>query len=144
MKWKNFQRYWPIVRGIHLSPVNSPHKGQWRGGALMSSLISTRINGSVNNGEAGDLRPHRAHYGVTIMFTKNLYNGCKGSLHSTATEKSSWWQPWYLLAMLKLVFNISSEYQSCAMRNFLFSVVFSYNNKIFLITYSCRYLPPCV
>ena len=31
---KHFPRYWPFVRGIHRSPVNSPHKGQWRG-ALM-------------------------------------------------------------------------------------------------------------
>ena len=37
------------------SPVNSPHKGQWRG-ALMFSLISAWINGWVNNREAGDLR----------------------------------------------------------------------------------------
>ena len=37
IKWKNFPRYWPFVRGIHRSPVNSPHKGQWRG-ALMFSL----------------------------------------------------------------------------------------------------------
>ena len=28
---ETFPRYWPIVRGIHRSPVNSPHKGQWRG-----------------------------------------------------------------------------------------------------------------
>ena len=33
----------------------------------MFSLICTRINGWVNNGEAGDLRRHRAHYDVTIM-----------------------------------------------------------------------------
>ena len=26
MKWKHFPRYWPFVRGIHRSPVNSPHK----------------------------------------------------------------------------------------------------------------------
>ena len=39
IKWKHFPRYWPFVRGIHRSPVNSPHKGQWRG-ALMFSLIS--------------------------------------------------------------------------------------------------------
>ena len=38
MKWKHFPRYWPFVRGIHRSPVNSLHKGQWRG-ALMFSLI---------------------------------------------------------------------------------------------------------
>ena len=37
MKWKYFPRYWPFVPGIHRSPVNSPHKGQWRG-ALMFSL----------------------------------------------------------------------------------------------------------
>ena len=38
IKWKHFPRYWPFVRGIHRSRVNSPHKGQWRG-ALMFSLI---------------------------------------------------------------------------------------------------------
>ena len=40
IKWKHFPRYWPFGRGIHRSPVNSPHKGQWRG-ALMFSLICT-------------------------------------------------------------------------------------------------------
>ena len=30
IKWKHFLRYWPFVRGIHRSPVNSQHKGQWR------------------------------------------------------------------------------------------------------------------
>ena len=34
IKWKYFPRYWPFVRRIYRSPVNSPHKGQWRG-ALM-------------------------------------------------------------------------------------------------------------
>ena len=50
-----FLRYCPFVRGIHRSPVNSLHKGQWRG-ALMFSLICAWINGWVNNGGAGDLR----------------------------------------------------------------------------------------
>ena len=31
IKWKHFPRYWPFVRGIHRSPVESPHKGQWLG-----------------------------------------------------------------------------------------------------------------
>ena len=31
------------------------------------SLICTRINGWVNNGEAGALRRYRAHYDVTVM-----------------------------------------------------------------------------
>ena len=38
IKWKDFPRYWPCMRRIHRSPVNSPHKGQWRG-ALMFSYI---------------------------------------------------------------------------------------------------------
>ena len=66
IKWKHFPRYWPFVRGIHRSPVNSPHKGQWHG-ALMFSLICAWINGWVNNRWAGDLRRHRAHYDVTVM-----------------------------------------------------------------------------
>ena len=52
--------------GIHRSPVNSTHKGQWRG-ALMFSLICTRINGWVNNGDAGDLRCYRVHCDVIVM-----------------------------------------------------------------------------
>ena len=66
IKWKNFPGYWPFVQGIHRSRVNSPHKVQWRG-ALMFSLICARINGWVNNREAGDLRRHRAHYDVIVM-----------------------------------------------------------------------------
>ena len=72
IKWKHFPPYWPFVRGIHRSPVNSPHKGQWRG-ALMCSLICAWPNGWVNNGEAGDLRRHRAHYDVTVMEAHYLY-----------------------------------------------------------------------
>ena len=66
IKWKYFPRYWPIVLGFHRSPVNSPHKGHWRG-ALMFSLICTRINVWVQNGETGDLRRYRAHYDVIVV-----------------------------------------------------------------------------
>ena len=69
IKWKHFPRNWPFVRGIHRSPVNSPHKGQWLG-ALMFSLICVWINGWVNNREAGDLRRHRGHYDVSVMKSK--------------------------------------------------------------------------
>ena len=72
IKWKHFPRYWPFVRGIHRWPVNSPHKGQWRG-ALMFSLICT-WNAWVNNREAGDLRRHRVHYDVIVMVC------CKGQI----------------------------------------------------------------
>ena len=66
IKWKHFPRYWPFVRGIHRSPVNSTHKGQGRG-ALVFSLICAWTHGWVNNREAGDLRLYLAHYDVTAM-----------------------------------------------------------------------------
>ena len=72
IKWKHFPRYWPFVRGIHRSPVNSPHKGQWRG-ALMFSLIFAGINGWAKNREAGDLKRYLAHCDVTVMIaTENV------------------------------------------------------------------------
>ena len=55
-----------LCRGIHRGPVNSPHKGQWRG-TLIFSLISGRINAWVNNGEAANLRRNRAHYDIIVM-----------------------------------------------------------------------------
>ena len=67
IKWKHFPCYWPFAWGIHRSPVNSPHKGQWHG-ALMFSLICVWINGWVNNREAGDLRRYRTHYDVIVVF----------------------------------------------------------------------------
>ena len=66
-KWS---RYWPFVRGIHQSPVNSPHKGQWRG-TLMFSLICYWTNGWVDNREADDFRRHQAHRDVAAMATFN-------------------------------------------------------------------------
>ena len=66
IKWKHFPHYWSFVRGIHRSPVNSPHKGQWRG-ALVFSLICAWTNDCASNRDAGDLRRHRAHYDVTVI-----------------------------------------------------------------------------
>ena len=63
---ETFSALLAFVRGIHRSPVNSPHKGQWRG-ALMFTLICARTNSWVNNREAGDLRRYRAHYDVIVM-----------------------------------------------------------------------------
>ena len=83
IKWKHFPRNWPFVRGIHWSAVNSPHKGQWCR-ALMFSLICAWINGWVNNREAGDLKRHRAHYGVTVM---------------RSSQSLTWLQVWILNAV---------------------------------------------
>ena len=64
-QWKHFPRNWPFEREIHRSIVQSPHKGQWRV-ALMFPLIWAWTNGWENKQDAGDLRRHCAHYGVTV------------------------------------------------------------------------------
>ena len=86
IKWKHFPRHWPFVRGIHRSPVNSPHKGQWRG-ALIFSLICVWINDWVNNREAGDLRRYRGHYDVIVM----TYTNCVRNWSTLTDLKSARW-----------------------------------------------------
>ena len=71
-------------------PVNSPHKGQWRG-ALMFSFICVWRNDWVNNRKAGDLRRHRDHYDVIVM----MIGGTRGirSAHETVSylETITFW-----------------------------------------------------
>ena len=81
IKWKRFPRYWPFVRGIHPSPVDSPHKGRWRG-VLMFSLMCAWTNVRENSPDAGDLRRHDAHCDVTVM-----------TVPSDAPSPSSAWAP---------------------------------------------------
>ena len=83
IKWKHFPRNWPFVREIHRSPVNFPHKGQWRG-ALMFSLIYAWINDWVNNREAGDLRRQHGHYDVIVMYPR-IYCRCFNSSPPSTT-----------------------------------------------------------
>ena len=54
---ETFSALLALCAGIHRSPVNSFHKGQWRG-ALVFSLICAWING---------LRRHGAHCDVIVM-----------------------------------------------------------------------------
>ena len=63
IKWKHFPRYWPFIRGIHRSPVNFAHKGQWRG-ALMG-FFYLRLNKRLSKQSRG----YRAHYDVTVMIS---------------------------------------------------------------------------
>ena len=79
IKWKPFPRYWPFVRGIHRSPVNSHHRDQWRG-ALMFSWICAWTNGWVNNRDAGDLRRHHAHCDVTVTIHWSTLQKAKSEL----------------------------------------------------------------
>ena len=104
IKRKHFPRYWTLVRGIHRSAVNSPHKDQWRG-ALIVSLICAWMNGWVNNREVGDLRRQHAHYDVTVTmavctvctvillrFTQYLFTGI--SFCRNPNCAALWWRPW--------------------------------------------------
>ena len=94
IKWKHFPRNWPFVREIHRSPVNFPHKGQWRG-ALMFSLNYAWINDWVNNREAGDLRRQHGHYDVIVMVCLDPFSHglellmqlfCKSSMNKVPHE----------------------------------------------------------
>ena len=82
---ETFSALWAFCAGN--SPVTGefPHEGQWRG-ALVFSLICARINGWVNNREAGDLRRHQAHYDVIVM-TESQSCGC-----STISGYGAWLQ----------------------------------------------------
>ena len=43
IKWKHFPRYWPFFAGN--SPVNSPHKDQWRGALFfLWSALNKRLS----------------------------------------------------------------------------------------------------
>ena len=64
IKWKHFPLYWPFVRGIHRPPVDSPHKGQWRG-ALVFPLTCTRKIGWLNN------TPSRSLWHAHVFYSQN-------------------------------------------------------------------------
>ena len=107
IKWDYFPRHWPFVWGIHWSPVNSPHKGQWRG-ALMFSLICARISGWVNTGEAGDLRCHRAHYDLIVMWTYCLRK--PECVVTTKSNRLAWITIIYNMTLLISPINVSILY----------------------------------
>ena len=74
------------------APVNSPFKSQCRG-ALMFPLICAWINGWVNNGEAGDLRRHCAHYDVTVILGSMASPQCASARGNVLTFVPFY--PWF-------------------------------------------------
>ena len=64
--------YWPLL-------VDSPHKGPVTR-AFMFSLMFVQTNVQTNRRDAGDLRRHRAHYGVTVMSLKFWGHGFESKL----------------------------------------------------------------
>ena len=105
IKWKHFPRYWPLVRGMHRSPVNSTHKGQWHG-ALMFSLIWVWIHDWVNNREAGDLRRHcNARHASdawlnlsVICINLSTDVGSAANWFSLTSFPPDRWKPWIVLS----------------------------------------------
>ena len=61
IKWKQFPRYWPFVRGIHRSSDAEIWCFLWS---------APWMNGWVNNRESGDLRRQCAHTDVIVMLAK--------------------------------------------------------------------------
>ena len=83
---ETFSALLALCAGNSPVPVNSPHKGQWRG-ALMFSLICTWINDWVSNREAGDLRRHHDHYDVIVMSNYRLLTFWFNSLSRTLSKR---------------------------------------------------------
>ena len=106
IKWKYVPPFWSLVWGIHRSPVNSPHKGQWRG-ALMLLWSAPWINGWVHNREAGDLRRHHCNhqwfsldeYGSINSLDPVEYGHVKKSQQSKLKSRTWLWVISYSLNM---------------------------------------------
>ena len=89
IKWKHFPCYWPFMRGIHRSrwmPLTEASDADlW-----CFSLNCARINGWVNNREAGDLRRHRAHYDVIVIEPVSAFSPANNP--GRANENPIWWR----------------------------------------------------
>ena len=116
-----------FVWGIHRSPVNFPHKGQWRG-TLVFSLICAWTNDWVNNRKAGDLRRHHAHYDVTVM----AHVSSTGKLHDSL---SSVWP-----LSLHVYWN-RDKWPPFSRRNL--KCIFFNENVYISIDISLRFVPQC-
>ena len=101
IKLKHILCYWPLVRGIHRSPANSLHKGQWRR-ALIFFLICSWTNGWANHQDDCDLRHYRAHYDVTVMYifvrvaliiNQHWFSQCHGIVEKFILESFMWMGP---------------------------------------------------
>ena len=118
IKWKHFPRYWPFVWGIHRSPMNSPHKGQWRGALMLSSLCAW-THSWVNTRDAGDLRRNRAHYDVTVMYQHSKWHfECRPTVYSNDTKSmivmrrkivTLWKVQWYLIFKIHACYSTDTD-----------------------------------
>ena len=88
---ETFPHYWPFVReftGPGEFPSQRPVTRSFE-----FSLICARINGWINNDEAGDFRCHRAHYDIIVMINSALDNSALdnwGLTHFLKGVMTSW------------------------------------------------------
>ena len=123
---ETFSALLALCAGNSPVPVNSTHKGQWRG-ALMFSLICVWINDWVNNREAGDLRRYCAHYDVFVML-RLILTRYDVFIHETVVEivvsyaAGSWAKIYNLLYNCSTVFPLNTpdwEFTKCPETPFL-------------------------
>ena len=102
IKWKHFPRYWAFVRGIHRSPVDSPHKDHWRGALIFLSARDSTVKQTVETPVIWDA--------IALIMT-SLYCRCNfpmiyahgfvlqcfvGVLSAVLRILRSWQNGWYL------------------------------------------------
>ena len=92
MKWKHFPRYWPFVLGNPRSPVNSPHKGQWRGALIFPLVRLNKRLGKQSRRRWFETPSHSVwrHYNVAIIpFTEPKLIYCQ--LDATMQKSVKFW-----------------------------------------------------
>ena len=91
---EHFPRYWPLVRGIHRSPVNSPHKG---GDAELWSFLWYAPEPTDEQCRRGDLRRHITHYGVIVMWMETELFGLSRWTYQMLEISNAMRCPWIFL-----------------------------------------------
>ena len=136
IKWKYFPRYWTFVRGIHRSPVNSPHKGQRRG-VLILSLIWAWTNCWADHRDANDLRRQRSHYDVTVMSHKSWATGTE--MGNRLKFVVRWWQNSVRIFLTRDVDNIYISVLSIVYRRRIsgFRITFMYVGTTYSFDRTC-------
>ena len=136
---------------ISAVPVNSPHKGQWRG-ALMFSVICVWINGWVNNREAGDFRRYRTHYDVIVMeFSPqwsnwqyfNIGPGNGSVINRRMKQCSPNSLPPYVNTRFQKSSSQQRKLQSCVSPTFYVARLLHTNGHIYKIRQCDHFMPIC-
>ena len=115
----------------------------------MCSLICARINGWVNNGEAGDLRRHRAHYDVIVMpilhFNQHWYIGILLEWILELFNRllmTIWYLKWKRIQALLVFFSLQSlEYVIKLISRWLDGLISSYSLPFFILNQFGGYKP---